>query len=459
MPTGCKSRLAVVAVAGAAALAVARIPKLALADEAVIEVGRPPATTPAAAGGTPGGPAELDVPAMNERIAQTEELARNSRSTVVWGGYVDFGFFVPGGNGGAGYLEDFGHVIFPEYADRFGWVFLGDILAPAVNSRGEAADLGSAPGVDRFDSINSRGAPGFVLNELNLALRSALSPTALISASINLTPRTGSDFRLGDFFDVDVAQLEWLPTESQRTSIFAGKIDSVIGIEYRDRKADRRFGITPSLIARYTTGTALGLKIRSKFGRNDWLVVAAAVTNGSNTIEQFHFYDELDSNAAKTISGRVSVKLPFSTELGVSASFGSQDRTTSTAHPMWFYGPDLQIHFGRSELKAAWLKGHADGDPIQNVYGLDLHQGGYVELDTMINPSWGVLARAELRDAVVWLGSERAYVTKSWRGTAGLRWVVTTRATIKAEYLRNGEYGRVPGVDNDVFTSSLVLGL
>jgi hypothetical protein len=60
-------------------------------------------------------------------------------------------------------------------------------------------------------------------------------------------------------FDVDIAQVEWMPTESQRTSIFAGKIESVLGIEYRDRKADRRFGITPSLIARYTTGTALWL--------------------------------------------------------------------------------------------------------------------------------------------------------------------------------------------------------
>ena len=56
----------------------------------------------------------------------------------------------------------------PHYAGQFGWVFLGDILAPAVNSRGEVADLGDAPGVDRFDSINSRGAPGFIVNEVNL---------------------------------------------------------------------------------------------------------------------------------------------------------------------------------------------------------------------------------------------------------------------------------------------------
>ena len=90
-------------------------------------------------------------------VLDNAAFERGSRSRRRWcattsrpcqvGGYVDFGFFVPQGNG-AGYVEDFGHVYFPQYAGKFGWVFLGDILAPAVNSRGEVADLGPAPGVD-----------------------------------------------------------------------------------------------------------------------------------------------------------------------------------------------------------------------------------------------------------------------------------------------------------------------
>ena len=399
----------------------------------------------------------VDARAMEDRMAQAELLAKNSQPTVQWGGYVDFGFFAPQGNG-SGYVEDIGHLIRPDYSG-FGWVFLGDILSPAVNSRGEVADLGTAPGVDRFDSINSRGAPGFVLNELNLSLRSALTPTALISASVNFTPRTGSDFRLGDVFDVDLAQIEWLPTESQRTSIFAGKMESAMGIEYRDRKSDHRFGITPSLISRYTIGTALGLKVRSKFGEDDQLIVAAAITNGSNTTEQFHFYDEVDSNAGKTASGRLAVRLPFETEIGVSGSFGPQDRATDNAHPMFFVGPDLLGHYGHVDLKAQWLTGRADGSAAEGVYGLRLHQGGYVEIDAMVTPTWGFLGRGEFRDALVWLGSERAYLTKSWRATAGIRCVITSRAVLKAEYLKNGEYGGLPQVRNDVFTSSLVLGL
>src|SRR5881394_4020668 len=248
----------------------------------------------------------LDTAAFEQRLAQSEALVRNNQPTVQVGGY-----------------DDFGYALFPEYAGKFGWVFLGDILSPAVNSRGEVADLGPAPGVTRYDSINSRGAPGFILNEVNLALRSALTPTALVSASVNFTPRTGSDFALGDAFDVDIAQVEWLPTESQRTSIFVGKMEPVFGIEYRDRKADKRFGITPSLMARYTTGTALGLKLRTKFGSGDWLVLAVALTNGSNTTEQFHFYDEIDSNAGKTASGRLAVRLlPLAIEIGASGSAG-----------------------------------------------------------------------------------------------------------------------------------------
>lgn len=400
----------------------------------------------------------LDTAAFEQRLAQSEALVRNNQPTVQVGGYVDFGYFVPQGNG-AGYIEDFGHALFPEYAGKFGWVFLGDILSPAVNSRGEVADLGPAPGVTRYDSINSRGAPGFILNEVNLTLRSALTPTALVSTSVNFTPRTGSDFALGDAFDVDIAQVEWLPTESQRTSIFVGKMEPVFGIEYRDRKADKRFGITPSLMARYTTGTALGLKLRTKFGSGDWLVLAVALTNGSNTTEQFHFYDEIDSNAGKTGSGRLAIRLlPLSVELGASGSAGPQDRATDTAHLMWFYGFDVLGHWSHVDLKGQWMKGHAPGEPSQGVYGLDLKQGGYLELDVMLTSSLGVLGRGEYRDAFVWLSDQRAYLTKSWRATAGLRWVLTTRAVLKAEYLRNGEYDGIPNIANDVFTSSLVMG-
>jgi hypothetical protein len=65
--------------------------------------------------------------------------------------------------------------------------------------------------------------------------------------------------------------------------------------------------------------------------------------------------------------------------------------------------------------------------------------------------------RGELRDAFVFLGDERAYLTKSYRVTAGARLTFNEHVALKAEYLFNGEYDGVPQVANDVLTSSLVL--
>jgi hypothetical protein len=125
---------------------------------------------------------------------------------------------------------------------------------------------------------------------------------------------------------------------------------------------------------------------------------------------------------------------------------------------MWFFGPDLLATIGPLDIKIQWLKGKAAGDPTQNVYQLDLKGGGYVEIDTMLTASWGLLGRMEYRDAFIALDSNRAYVTQSWRATGGARLVLNSWAAIKAEYLHNGEYGQIPAIRNDVFTSSLVLG-
>jgi hypothetical protein len=410
---------------------------------------------------------------LEEGLALTQETVVRQRPFVTIGGYVDAGFFAAQGDG-TGIVQDLGPAssrIFPAYAGRYGWVFLGDLLAPAVNSRGEAADLGTLPGVDRFDSVHSGGAPGFILNEVNLTLGAAVAANALVTASFDFVPRSGVDFRLGDVFEVDLAQLEWMPTRDRRTSIFVGKMESVLGIEYRERKASQRFGITPSLIARYTTGTPLGIKVRSKMGDNDWLIVAAAVTNGSSTIETFHFYDEIDSNAGKTLSGRVALAFgPGLFELGLSAEYGAQDHAQDSYDPLWFGGADVQAHLGRVELKAQWLTGGGTGEtglvyaPPHRPYGLRLNKGAYLEADVMLTPRLGLLARAELRDADVWLGNpdapggaERIYVTRGWRVTTGLRFAPNEHIAVKAEYLRNGEYGGVPDIRDDVFTSSLVL--
>jgi hypothetical protein len=402
---------------------------------------------------------------LEVRLEQTRSVIAGQKPRVSLTGYIDGGFFVPQGNG-SGIVRDNGNALFPQYANKYGWVFLGDILATAVNSRGEVADLGAATGAPpRFDSIHSGGAPGFIANEINLTLNSGLGQNALATASVNFMPRSGSNFSLGDFLDIDIAQIEWMPTRTQRTSLFFGKTDSVIGIEYRERKSSQRFGITPTLLARYTTGTALGVKARSKFGPDDLLVIAGAVTNGSNTVEQFHFYDEIDTNAGKTASGRISVHppLPVDLELGLSGSYGAQDLARDSRGMMWFAGVDFTAHYKTLDFKAQVLKGAAPGR-TDEAFGLELHKAGYAEVDWMATPMFGLLGRAELRDAFVWLGdptadagANRAYHTKSWRGVGGVRVAFSERVVFKAEYLRNGEYGGIPEIKNDVFTTSLLL--
>jgi hypothetical protein len=399
---------------------------------------------------------------LERRLADMQEVAARRRPIVTVGGYVDFGFFATTGDG-TGWVQDLGPNRFFPNETGYSWVLLGDLLAPAVNSRGEAADLGNAPGVVRDNTIHSGGAPSFIVNEVNLVLNAAVADNALATASVDFMPRSGLDFRLGDVFEVDLAQVEWMPG-SRRTSIFAGKMNSVIGIEYRERKANQRFGITPSLIARYTTGTPLGLKFRSKLFDGEWLVVAGAITNGSSGIESFHFYDEIDSNAGKTASGRIAIVPGSVLELGVSGEYGAQDHALDSAHPLWFAGGDLQLHLGPLEVKAEGLVGRGTGegpgvvsDADHPVYGLRLNFGGYLEADWMVTPRFGVLARGEMRDARVWLGTERLYITKIWRATGGLRFVANEHVVVKAEFLHNGEYGGLPQIRDDVFTSSLVL--
>jgi hypothetical protein len=416
---------------------------------------------------------------LKEEVRQLRGVVAGRKPTVTLSGYADVGFFAAQGDG-TGFVQDLGPPAmraFPQYAGRYGWVFLGDLLATPINSRGEPADLGNPPGADRADLIDSNGAPSFIVNEVNLTLTGVLAENVLATSSINFMPRTGSDFRLGDVFEVDLASLEWLVGRERRTSIFIGKFNSVIGIEYQTRKANQRFGITPSLIARYTTGTPIGIKVRSRLGPGDMFVLAGAVTNGSSVIEPFHFYDETDSNAGKTASGRIAIALPlpFRLELGVSGLYGAQDRALDSEHPIWFQGADLQLLTSRFQLKAEVLRGHSAGEEgavavgAKRVYGLDLKGGGYVQATAMVTWVFGVLLRAEFRDALVWLGdpmlsdpaattsADRLYVTKSWRLTAGLRAVITDKLVAKAEYLHNGEYGDVPSIPNDVFTTSVVM--
>jgi hypothetical protein len=439
------------------------------------------AADPDEAPGLPGGDAQEEAAAqeLDPVAAQMQELRdrlkaledaqakKSAGSGLTMNGYVDFGFFVPMGNNGVGFVEDIGQNQFPQYRN-YGWTFLGDILSTAVNSRGEVADLGNPPGLirPRFDSIHSQGAPGFIVNEVNLRPTYALTDRAILRTSINFMPRSGMDFAMGDFMDVDLAEMEWVPTDSGNTSIFVGKIMPVFGIEYKERKSDQRFGITPSLIQRYTSGPQLGVKIRTKLLR-DLVIVAVSVTNDSSGTEQFHFQSEIDKNSGKTLNGRLALSIPIGDyipflmghrlELGWSGEWGSQDWATDNSGKIWFTGADLQYLSDSFTLKVQTIQGHAPGTIDDVAWHLDLHPSGYVEANVRFLGIVGLLARAEIRDAFVALGSNRAYLTKEQRFTFGARVAFSPHIILKSEYLWNREYGGIQQFENNIFTNSLVL--
>jgi hypothetical protein len=394
---------------------------------------------------------------LEDKLASLQQQQANKPFPIKITGYGDLGAFATQGDG-TGFRRDIGHTAMPSLGN-YGWVFYGDLLATQINSRGDVADLGQAPGVARFDSVHSGGKLTFLVNELNLGVKAGLGPTAMFTGSVNFTPRAGSNFNLGDSFDIDIAQLEWMPTEDGKTSIFIGKVDSVLGNEYKTRKASDRFGITPSLMARYTTGTAIGIKARTLLF-DDHLILAAAVTNGSFVTEQFFFNQETDSNNFKTLSGRAALRfglLGGTLEVGPSASWGTQDTTPDNGPKMWFAGVDAELAMPRIDVKAQWLKGKAPGDQDTMSYALDLRQGGYVEADVLVTPLIGVLGRAEFRDADMTLGIQRMYRTRNWRATGGVRLSISPNATIKAEFSHNGEYDGTPSIPDDVVTTSAVM--
>lgn len=392
-----------------------------------------------------------------EQRLEAAEQSRRSNFPVKLTGYGDVGMFATQGDG-TGLRRDIGHTMFPDHSD-IGWVFYGDLLATQVNSRGDVADLGELPGVDRFDSVNSEGNTTFLVNELNLTVNAGLGPRALFTSSVNFTPRTGTEFRLGDSFDIDLVQVEYLPFADGKTSLFVGKFDSVIGHEYKTRKSAERFGITPSLLARYTTGTAVGVKARTKL-IDDHLILAASVTNGSFGTEQFHFFNEVDTNSFKTISGRAAFRLPIGSgalEVGPSGQWGTQDGGSNEAGKMWLVGVDAELEISRVLVKAQWLRGKAPGEEFSMAYSLDLKSGAYLEANVIVTPLVGLLGRAEFRDAEVQQGMDRLYITKNWRSVVGVRLLFSPKAVVKAEYSHNGEYGDTPSIPDDVITSSVVM--
>ncbi|MDW8283082.1 MAG: bZIP transcription factor [Myxococcales bacterium] len=373
------------------------------------------------------------------------------------------------------------------------WRFLGDPLATAINSQGHPADVRAQNNPAQsslavpYDFIQSGGRPTFLINEVLLQPIAKLGETLQAVAAISLYPRTASlsigdkqdggsvvpagPMRLGDYLGVSLAFLEWAPSWTgpggrHQVSVFAGRFDGNVGIEYRVRQSPDRFGITPSLICRYSCGTPIGLKVRGRFF-DDWLHVHLGVHNSPSYQEIFRFSEQTDKKYMKTISGRLAVHAPWlgGVEVGVSGEYGGQvdgfyDVGRAEFDPFvaqWTVDVDLHLEYRGLELRAEFLRTQADGfigSADRPALPRLVAQGAYVELSYRLLNWLGLMGRWDFRDAVhIDYAVPFAYNTLLWRLTAGARLDINSNIAFKAEFLHLQPFGRMAEAldDNTIF--------
>lgn len=385
-------------------------------------------------------------------------------------GYVDVGAFYVGGDG-RGIQPDTGHANFPEYDGVVpdSWVFMGDPLSTAINSRGDVADLTESRAVVS-DPIHSGGHPSFLVNNVNVQFFGGIGKHVTVNAMVDFLPRSRNSTvvvggnGVGDYVDVKLGYLEYRGQNKVfDVELSAGKFDSVLGREYRRQEAPDRLTVTPSLICRYTCGRPTGLKSRFSFF-DKAVTLNAAVTNGSYFIEAFPFSSETDTNNFKTVGGRLSWALPVldTLEIGASGAYGAQDFQEEDDVLQRHFGFDILVEAENFRLTGEFVRGEVSGqdDPaIAAACAVSpclTYQGGYAQLGYRANNWFIPYVRGDIRDALMESGASFVYISKDIRATAGARFEVFPELIVKGEYTFNREFGGVPEFKNDLMAASLI---
>ena len=406
---------------------------------------------------------EKQVAAQKQTRQELDELRWLTRFISI---YIDVGAFVVGGDG-SGIRSDYLHTNFPEYRDAIAgqWVFMGDPFTTMINSLGEPADTAASREV-ATDTVNSGGHPSFMVNTLGIAFGKDVGHGFLISALAQFLPRPGDDI-----LDVPFAYITYRPSQQKDFYLEIGKIESVLGLEYRTQDAPRRLTVTPSLICRYTCGRPLGLAARlvEDVGASQFNA-ALALTNGNNFEERFEPETSLRSSRIPTLSGHLLWKLnvgsaekPIGLELGASAAIGPQDAQPDTDVHQWHYGFDVRLgeiagFTFTGEFVHGKQQGSTAGTPMDRNCDLApclTYKGAYVLVERRMDRLTPYV-RVDWRDAVHRNGTTYIYDANSVRTTIGAQFGWTKRILAKAEYNLNRELG-VPHFPHDVLTASLVV--
>jgi hypothetical protein len=378
-------------------------------------------------------------------------------------GYVDLGWARATGNGTS----------FAPGDTRIPADYGVDTFAPAVNSRGDVASTDSG---GRFTngflprSMGIGGRPSFFISTVDVDLRyTSRTAPLLLFTRLQLLPRFSSQ---GESTRVlaEQAFARLIPFSSQELAVSVGKFDSVFGIEYLENEANLRTGVTPSLIARYTTGQSLGAKAFYRFQIPKlWTALSlnVAATNGGTLVDTLQ-----PQNASLTgtpvFSGRfgIEINLPaIEIKFGVSALDGPRNDQSQPGVRQKALGADARIVFGPVELRGEGITLRQDAGAGDKVNGLGTQtvvsrfevQGGYAQLALGFDFAgplrrFAVYGRYDRRHAQF-----EGYVPITVdRITAGARADLFENLALKGEVLKNRELAGAPSVDNDVITSSLV---
>jgi len=369
--------------------------------------------------------------------------------------FVDVGGFAVGGDG-SGIRSDLGHVYYPKYAGRTAgqWVFMGDPESTAINSLGEPADTSDSREL-KTDTIHSKGRPSLIVNTVGLAVGKYIGHGVSVSALAELLPRPGETL-----LDVPLAHIDYHPLDTVNLLISVGKVDSVLGVEYRSQDAPRRLTVTPSLINRYTSGRPLGAEARLVEGR---LSVSGGIFASDLFDQRFEPKTELHATDLPTVAGHVQWMLPVGQglEVGVSGAVGPQDNQPSTSVAQWHVGVDAQLRDLHGwDAVAEYVQGVQQGQTM--AVPCDLapclsYKGAYLLVDRRITEGFTPYLRLDWRSAVHEHGTDFVYESHVARATLGAHFEMTNTIVAKIEYTFNHELDGIPQFADDVLTTSIVV--
>lgn len=386
-------------------------------------------------------------------------------SPLMFRGYVDVGFARAEGDGTS----------FAPGDTRLPADYGVDTFAPAVNSRG---DVASSDPNGRFvngflpSSAGIGGKPSFLLNVVSLEARyePKASPITVFSR-VHLLPRL-LDGQEENRLLLEQAFGRIQPFASQELTVTAGKFDSVFGIEYLENQSNFRTGITPSLFARYTTGTSIGVKV---FYRVQipalWsaLSINAAATNSGNMVASLQ-------GSSRSLTGMpvgsarlgYELNLPwFGVKLGASGLYGPRNDQSDDHADQRMLGVDARLFVFGLVLSGEYMRvdegmGAANGKstglgtfPLASGF----HARGFYGQAAYTLP----ISYRAFRRLTLYGRFERRHASFTGftpievdRLTGGLRADLWEFLIVKVEALRNGEVAGAPTVANDVLTSSVV---